>query len=95
MDTFYVNAASHNLEPVSRQVSAFLQYEISLLIIKGQIHIYVHVTLVNRKLLLELLRFNNAPTQISKTLALQQTPPAVILAIGLGWSTPYFNSSGF
>ena len=75
-------AAKHNLEPVSQHISAFLQYETSFLLIKGLVHIYVHVPLFDRRLLLDMLKFNNAPTQISDNLTLQLTPMDTILAIG-------------
>ena len=79
-----VSAAKHSLELVSQHVSAFLQYETSFLMMQGQVHIYVHVPLWDRHNLLDLLQFNNAPTQISDTLALQLAPAATILAVGKG-----------
>ena len=54
----------------------------SFLISKGQIHIFVHVPLFGKALLLDLLRFNIAPVHISGTLSVQLTPPEDILAIG-------------
>ena len=59
-----------------------IQYETSFLISKGQIHIFVHVPSFDKALLLDLLRFNNAPVHISGTLSVQLTPPEDILAIG-------------
>ena len=82
LDKLFLSAASQSLEPVSRHLSAFLQFETSFLLIKGKIHVYVHVPLINRKLLLDLMRFNNAPTQVSSTLTLQFAPTDNVLAIG-------------
>ena len=42
----------------------------------------MHVPLVNKALLLDLLRFNNAAVHISGTLSVQLAPPEDILAIG-------------
>ena len=76
------SAAKHHLEMVSTHVSEILQYETSFLISKGQIHIFLHVPLVNNALLLDLLKFNNAAVHISGTLSVQLAPPEDILAIG-------------
>ena len=82
LDNLAKNAADQHLNLISKQISAFLQYETSFIMIKGQIHIYVHVPLIDRRYLLDILQFNNAPTQISDSLTLQLTPPDTILAIG-------------
>ncbi len=79
-----VRAAKRKLELVSQHISAFLQYETSFLMINGQVHVYVHVPLVDRNNLLDLLQFNNAQTQISDTLAVQLAPATTILAVGTG-----------
>ena len=79
-----VRAAKRKLELVSQHISAFLQYETSFLMIHGQAHVYVHVPLVDRNNLLDLLQFNNAQTQISDTLAVQLAPATTILAVGTG-----------
>ena len=82
LNNLFRSAAAHNLEPVSPHLSAFLQYDTSFLMINGKMNIYVHVPLVNRKRLLDLLRFSNAPAQISASMALKLSPPGDILAIG-------------
>ena len=49
---------------------------------KGKINIYVHVSLYDRNSILYLLQLNNAPTQISDSVALKLSPPGNILAMG-------------
>ena len=82
LDNLSIKATNQHMEIISKHIASFLQYETSFLLTQGHIHVYVHVPLVNRDSLLDLLRFNNAPTQISDTLTLQLTPPDSILAIG-------------
>ena len=82
LDKLYLSASRQSLEPVSRHISAFLQFETSFLMTKGQINVYIHVPLFQRTLLLDLLRFNNAPTQVSDSITLQLAPTENILAVG-------------
>ena len=49
--------------------------------IRGQIFIYVQVPLMDRKHLLDMLKFNNTPKLISDTIMLQLTPLDTIFAI--------------
>ena len=72
----------HNLEVLDTHIAAFLQYETSLLMAAGKMHIYTHVPLINRKTALDLMRFNNAPLRISGGVAIQLAPSETILAIG-------------
>ena len=75
-------AAAFNLHILNEELAAFLQYETSILMSQGKIHVFTHVPLVNKQSLLDLLRFNHAPVQLADNLALQLAPAATILAIG-------------
>ena len=72
----------HNLEVLDPHIAAFLQYETSLLMTNGKMHIYTHVPLIDKKTSLDLMRFNNAPLRMSKEAAVQLAPSETILAIG-------------
>ena len=82
LDNLFLSAAAQKLQPIEKSLAAFLQFETSFLMSKGQINIFVHVPLVNNLLLLDLMKFNNAPNQISSSIALQLAPPDSILAVG-------------
>ena len=82
MHNLAVKAAAFNLHILNAELSAFLQYETSILMSQGKIHVFTHVPLVNKHSLLDLLRFNHAPVQLADNLALQLAPEATILAIG-------------
>ena len=82
LDKLFRSAATQHLEPVSWHIAAFLQYDTFFLMNKGKINIYVHVPLYDKNKILYLLQFNNAPTQISDSVALKLSPPGNILAMG-------------
>jgi hypothetical protein len=82
LDKLSQNVAIQNLELISKHIAAFIQYETSFLLAKVHIHVYVHAPLIDRRHLMDMLKFNNTLTQISDMLTLQLTPPDLILAIG-------------
>jgi hypothetical protein len=82
LDNLSTKAKSHNLEILDSSISSFMQYETSFLISHNQIHIFTHVPLRNKQNSLDLLKFNNAPLQISGGTAIQLAPTETILAIG-------------
>lgn len=75
-------ATIENMEVLSERAMAMLEYEISILLIKGTIHIFTHVPLWNTKQQLELLSFSNAPVEITDDLSLRIVSQEKYLAIG-------------
>jgi hypothetical protein len=82
MQTLALKATKIQLEPISMHPAMFLQYETSFLFIKGVIHIYVHVPLINRLRLLDILRFNSIPVPISASVSFAFAPTDRYLAMG-------------
>ena len=75
--------ASHqNMDVLSDRAMAMLEYEVSILIIKSSIHIFTHVPLWDKKQQLELLKFSNAPVEITDNLSFRIVSQEKYLAIG-------------
>ena len=74
-------AQPYKLESISKHIPGFLQYETSFLLINEQIHIFVHVPLINFDSQLNLLRFNNAPLQITQSYSIQMALTEDVIAI--------------
>ena len=77
-----LKAKTKQLEPISLHPSLFLQYETSFLFIKGIIHVYTHVPLIDRHRALDLLKFNSIPVPISASVSFAFSPTEQYLAMG-------------
>lgn len=75
-------ATQLHMEVVSDKAMAMLEYEVSILIIKGTIHIFTHVPLWETTQQLELLKFSNTPVEITDDLSLRIVSQEKYLAIG-------------
>jgi len=76
-----LQAARKGLIPVSQSSSSYLQYEVSFIIQNSQLHIFVHVPLMDMTQNLEILQFFPIPIPVTSTIHLQIIPPDLHLII--------------
>ena len=81
LDNLSQKAKKNHLEPISSHPSTLLQYETSFLLIKGIIHVYVHVPLIEKPRVMDVLRFNSIPVPISSSVSFAFAPTENHLAI--------------
>jgi hypothetical protein len=70
------------MEILSNRAMAMLEYEVSIPTIKCTIHVFAHVPLWNTKQQMELLKFSNAPVEITNDIPLKIVSEEKYLAIG-------------
>ena len=74
-------AQKENMEVISLKAMTMLEYETSIIIIKGTINVYIHVPLWTTNQQLELMKFKNVPIQATENLALHIINEEKYLAI--------------
>ena len=75
-------AQNENMEVLSLKAMAMLEFETSIIIIKGTINVYIHVPLWMTNQQLELMKFKNVPIQATENMTLNVINEEKYLAIG-------------
>ena len=75
-------AQNENMEVLSLKAMAMLEFETSIIIIKGTINVYIHVPLWMTNQQLELMKFKNVPIQATENMTLNIINEEKYLAIG-------------
>ena len=75
-------AKEDNLQMMFKQVAAIYQYETSFLMMTDQIHVFIHVPLMNTEQRMNLYKFNNAPIRITTSVSFVFKPNEKYIAIG-------------